>query len=466
MNNKILSPTSPTDFPTSPSSSSFQLWASTASQAGCDAVPKDSMQEGLHDDEVLPELVDATTMSDHTASDDSDSDDNVKQDAHHDELAQDEGIEEIGGDCRSHHIAFEKGKARKSPVNRILARVPEEVWMRFLMFVEDTDLPSLSNTSRLLQRLCADHILHHHFHLRNKYRLNSLLFQTPQRPTRLDLARSNIIPGLSMERRLTMGDYVYSELSVRAFLASQILDREMKIQQLHRGLTARPQLEEVSARNLIPPLLSSSSFVGTRLLTKVMRLEKEMKLDALRRQLRTRKSKQDLKEIGLGKAFTLPPTLLPQALLLDHHLRKLLLVSQLIKRPSPTVLTSLKVLKEDAGAAVLICPSIKDRLEFFESFAAAANESSEEKGAEVDDEKMHGRERRRAPSASSFTRQSSSLSGGGCGGRSRQSSFTREEEEGDERGEWVYPPSVVLALAGRMSVGGRQSPGLDRGIEV
>jgi hypothetical protein len=97
-----------------------------------------------------------------------------------------------------------------------LMALPEELLVYVLMFVDDTDLQSLSKISPTLRRLCADTLLWRHFHLvRAPAQISSLLFRKT-RPERPSLLERNIIRGVQ-QQQLSNGSYIYGDSQRRFF---------------------------------------------------------------------------------------------------------------------------------------------------------------------------------------------------------------------------------------------------------
>ncbi|KAI9357326.1 hypothetical protein DFJ73DRAFT_204290 [Zopfochytrium polystomum] len=222
---------------------------------------------------------------------------------------------------------------------------------------------------KLLQRLTADTILWRHIlHSRNAARIQSLLFELPQRPTRMDLARANILrvlPGIT--RQLSDGAYIGEYTAVRSYEALRFIERRMAATRVERRLTLRPGIDEMRQRNLIPRY--GQALPSGTILVMVQSLNRAMKLDTLRRHLRSRISADALKERGVAKIQTVTSynrALLPQAVLLEKRLLQSRLSSKLERRPSASTLEGMKVLRSDSSSALLICPPIRDKVQFFE----------------------------------------------------------------------------------------------------
>jgi hypothetical protein len=52
---------------------------------------------------------------------------------------------------------------------------------------------------------------------------------------------------------------------------------------------------------------------------------------------------------------------------LEKRFSEIRLDSKLVQRPSPSKLEAMKVLRSDSSTALLICPPIKSKLEYFEN---------------------------------------------------------------------------------------------------
>ncbi|KAJ3214570.1 hypothetical protein HDU67_001490 [Dinochytrium kinnereticum] len=259
-------------------------------------------------------------------------------------------------------------------VNEVMAKVPEEVWMFMLMFVDDVDLQTLSKTCRLLNRLTKDALLWRSVHLRNKGKVHTLLFKFPQRATRERLAVMNIMRGRCLERKLSEGQYVGGAAAVRAYEAYMRIQKESTMKAVTKGLEDRPPMNEMSLKNLLPQEVKTGNgergSCSPRLIPKVLNLKKAMTLDSLKKQLRTRISVEGFRESGVAKTHTVTaynPSIHSKAVELDKRLCEIHLVSKLVRRPSAGILESMKVLHTTPDTAVLICPSIKSKLDFFES---------------------------------------------------------------------------------------------------
>jgi hypothetical protein len=205
--------------------------------------------------------------------------------------------------------------------------------------------------------------------------------------------------GIGLEFRLRRGEYLYDGLtSVLNYERAMRLEKEMKKRKINKTLRRRfKMLQEVKEKeNLasggnvggmreeqgliqqIAGMAAMSSKSSMRLLPSLMRLEKSMKIDTLKRHLRFKLHHQHSnhqqqhfhhqspKTTLNSKISNLDPTLQPRAVILEHQFKKIQLRSKLVRRPSATALVGSKVLKDDAGTAVLICPSIKGKLAFFE----------------------------------------------------------------------------------------------------
>ncbi|KAJ3306659.1 hypothetical protein HDU76_004771 [Blyttiomyces sp. JEL0837] len=263
-------------------------------------------------------------------------------------------------------------------------RLSEEIWMHILMFVEDTDLQTLTKVSRLHHRLTSDTLLWRHIHhTRNASRISSRLFKTPNRPTQGDLVRFNILKGMpGLLRRVERGEsFVWGIGGLRSYEAFKGVEWKVKVRILERGLVVRPNIGELSQRNLIPPEIATipAQAQGSPLLSRMRDLKKAMKRDSLKQQLRSRITAQDFKELGVAKTqtvITYNPTLLSKAVELEKRLAEVRLVSKLIRRPSAGILEGMKVLRNDSMTAVLICPSIKKKVDFFEKLGKDGNSGS------------------------------------------------------------------------------------------
>ncbi|KAJ3102596.1 hypothetical protein HDU96_009585 [Phlyctochytrium bullatum] len=250
-------------------------------------------------------------------------------------------------------------------VNELMARVPEELWMFMLMFLDDVDLQNLGKTCRLLQRLTRDALLWKAMNVKNKGRLEVLLFKTPQRATREWLAQSNIMRGRCLERKLSEGQYIGGDSAVRAYEAFIKIQMEATKKAVSKGLEERPPVSEMSEKNLIPPEVTAhTGSCSPRLIPKVIDLKKAMTLDSLKKQLRSRITVENFKELGVAKTHTVTtynPTIHSKAVQLDKRLCEIHLVSKLIKRPSATLLESMNVLPPSPDNALWITPNVRSR---------------------------------------------------------------------------------------------------------
>ncbi|KAI9351404.1 hypothetical protein BDR26DRAFT_978561 [Obelidium mucronatum] len=147
-------------------------------------------------------------------------------------------------------------------------------------FVEDVDLEALSRSSKPMRRLVFDKIVRQKLQERNKERAHSFLL-TPQRRTRIQLAEINVIKGSpGIHRRLIEGDYIGSECAVSNFNAYADIKKEFVRQRLTRALERRP-----SSENVMPVVGVSSALVP-----KILKLQRAMTSDVLRKKLRRQMS--------------------------------------------------------------------------------------------------------------------------------------------------------------------------------
>ncbi|KAI8615381.1 hypothetical protein BC830DRAFT_304632 [Chytriomyces sp. MP71] len=138
-----------------------------------------------------------------------------------------------------------------------------EVWIKVILFVEDTDLPQLAKTSTLLQNLTRDIIVRKKLRQRVSQRLDRALFRIPQRCTRIQLARLNVLRGPpGLHRRLNQGEYLGA--TVATYNAIHERNREDLRRHLNRALQKRPSnddfiLIQVTAVPKCGPLCSCHS---------------------------------------------------------------------------------------------------------------------------------------------------------------------------------------------------------------
>ncbi|KAI8854259.1 hypothetical protein BC829DRAFT_380717 [Chytridium lagenaria] len=259
-------------------------------------------------------------------------------------------------------------------VNQDMAKIPEEVWMFMLMFVDDVDLLPLSRTCRFLNRLTKDAHLWRSIHRRNKLNLHTLI-NLPQRSTREHLAAMNVMRGRCLDRKLSEGQYVGGAAAVRAYESFMRLQKEGTRKAVMKGLEERPGVAQMSQKNLMPAETTiNGGSCSPRLVPKVVNLKKAMTLDSLKKQLRTRISVEGFKESGVAKTHTVTaynPSIHSKAVELDKRLCEIHLVSKLVRRPSAGILESMKLLPTSPETAVLICPPIKSKLDFYEGLHSA-----------------------------------------------------------------------------------------------
>ncbi|KAI8915426.1 hypothetical protein DFJ77DRAFT_510545 [Powellomyces hirtus] len=269
--------------------------------------------------------------------------------------------------------------------------LPEELWSYTLTFVEDTDLQTLAKTNRLLRRLASDRILWtNYLTSRNRFRIASRLFAVPQRPSRKDLVAWNILRTTPF-RDITVA-YINGPARVAHWTAQENIRKFFIYTSLQKALNARPSLDDLAARNVIPPIAvhvptakSRSDTEDTsgvlccspKLVPKALRLTKAIKEDKLKQSLRTRITVEDLWEKGLAKKHmvmkycSFNPTLLATQVELDKKLTTSRIYTNLNHRPSVGSLESMKVLRTDPTTALMLCPPIRLKVRYFEDLSTS-----------------------------------------------------------------------------------------------
>ncbi|TPX37526.1 hypothetical protein SmJEL517_g00505 [Synchytrium microbalum] len=266
-----------------------------------------------------------------------------------------------------------------------LQDIPEELLFMILCWVEDLDLQTGLNVSRLLRRLSSDIILVKHLLRRNSSRLEARLYTgNPQRPSREDLVTLNIIKGPTrehMRRILATGGYLGSP-TLRALLeARKGLENWSRKRNLTKRIEARLNIQQLSERNVIPreALPKSSTTHGAQrtviqptLLPKVMLLRKALTRNALNKALTRRMKSEDWEASDLNQMHriiaptsSLAPKLAKTAFELNQRLRNRNASEGFKKRAKLEALQETKILPE-IHIAALICPNIRSKINIFE----------------------------------------------------------------------------------------------------
>ena len=107
------------------------------------------------------------------------------------------------------------------------------------------DLQTLQIVNSKFRRLSQDTYLRRQILYKNKARINSLLFNIPQRPSRTDLVLNNILRGPAIERKIKEGSYVASPVMVHAYDASCEIKKDMTLKAVAKSLEFRPGLKEL-----------------------------------------------------------------------------------------------------------------------------------------------------------------------------------------------------------------------------
>ncbi|KAI9101028.1 hypothetical protein DFS34DRAFT_453157 [Phlyctochytrium arcticum] len=289
----------------------------------------------------------------------------------------------------------------------------EDLWTYLLTFVEDTDLRTLYHVNHLLQRLASDKILwRRYIQARNRHRVDCRLFEVPQRPTRNDLITWNILRTIPFRDASEV--YINSPTRVTNHRNQEALRKLFIFKSLRKGLEARPKLHDLANRNVIPPaalqvhyhiptisdttetnsitpnIAIVGALIGTevgevndggdcccspKLVPKAVRLSKAFKEDHINRTLRQRLTIEDLRDSGLSKTHTVTkycsyhPIRLATQLELAKNLASARINSNLTHRPSVQSLESMKVLRTDPATALMMCPSIRPKLRYFEDLS-------------------------------------------------------------------------------------------------
>ncbi|KAJ3074595.1 hypothetical protein HK102_005765 [Quaeritorhiza haematococci] len=332
-----------------------------------------------------------------------------------------EGITQ--GQVHEDEMVFNQGgvgmKSTEELVEGLVEQLTDEVWLRIMEEIEDTDLQTLTRVSHFFHRLATDLIFwrKHVFMSRNLSRIEDKLFHIPQRPDREWLVARNILRGV-MVRQIREGLYVNGPGIWRYYDRQVRLRHELVRNQVHRRLRRRPPLKELSERNLLPSELTilDSTFpeklesvsdaepeyerikptttantghgrTRTRsssppppscspvLLPRLMKLRKAFCQDSLKRQLRGRLSQDDLRDSGVAKTHTVTkycaqyPLLLATQLELSKRLIESQLVHKLERRPSVEKLEGAKVLMTGPDTAAMVCPGIKPKVRFYEELS-------------------------------------------------------------------------------------------------
>ncbi|TPX50609.1 hypothetical protein SeLEV6574_g00817 [Synchytrium endobioticum] len=276
-----------------------------------------------------------------------------------------------------------------------LLDLPEELLFLILMSVEDFDLQKLRNTCPRLLSLASDVVLLRHFLQRNSQRVSSRLFDRPQRPNREELVAKNIMRGPSSRAMVTAlreGRYLGSPRFRAVYEAQRGMERWAKAKSLLKGLSSRPAIESLSERNVIPrEALNRFVFCGAitspprrvkqglspSLVPRAMKLCKAFTRNTVNHLLAKRMdpekfSKSDVNKLQRITAVPLSAQYAAQALNLHFHLTSQRVLSSLIARPKVEELDAIKILKNDANTALLLCPAVRPKIAsynrmFFES---------------------------------------------------------------------------------------------------
>ncbi|KAJ3397192.1 hypothetical protein HDU80_009635 [Chytriomyces hyalinus] len=117
--------------------------------------------------------------------------------------------------------------------------VPEEIWIKIILFADDTDETNLSRANKLLHRLVFDKIVRRKLQAKNRMRLSHRLSQ-PQRMNRSQLANLNVLRGTpGMHRRLLQGEYIYGNVGLSSYLAFSKVNWDMIARKVAKALQNR-----------------------------------------------------------------------------------------------------------------------------------------------------------------------------------------------------------------------------------
>lgn len=243
----------------------------------------------------------------------------------------------------------------------LLIDLPPELLLRLLLFVSDYDLQQLKRTCRQLFALSTDRVLWHYiWTVQNASKL-SISFSKTSRPSRMNLISRNILKSTAspnnLEQQIRRGNYVNGPAAVQSFHASQAIERIITLHSLERRLRSRPSAADLLARH---PLLH----------TKIQKLQNAMTRDRISHQLKDRKSFTEInKNVTKIYVTTLPVpnfSFLRMQYTLENFLIGKKLNGKLIERSDVNVLEQLKVLRTSAETAMMQCPSIKAKIQYFE----------------------------------------------------------------------------------------------------
>jgi hypothetical protein len=139
-----------------------------------------------------------------------------------------------------------------------LIDLSEELLLRVMQFVDDTDIQTLAKVNTLFNRLSNDVVLWRYFHLvRNSTSVNHLL-SCEKRPNRTALASKNILKGVQAHQ-IERGHYINGPNQQQVFETQARLNRAMKETSLRRSLSRRPSNTELHERGVLPEGINPNS---------------------------------------------------------------------------------------------------------------------------------------------------------------------------------------------------------------
>ena len=206
--------------------------------------------------------------------------------------------------------------------------------------MDDVDLQTLSKTNLEFQSLCNDPVvwdqLKTQIHIP---RLDHRLYKSPSRLSRDTLANKLILRSCGspriLNRQIQQGSYINGPTGVLLFEAQRMIEKEFKSKSLKDRLQKRKTMDEVVESGVFSQ--------GTTRFWYLPVAHAAMKSGGYH------------------------PRILPIQLELQKQFTEIKLRRRLQTRPSVESLDKRKVIKPDSAIAIMICPSIREKIRFFEN---------------------------------------------------------------------------------------------------
>ena len=234
--------------------------------------------------------------------------------------------------------------------------LPNELWYRIFLFVDDYDLPILEKVNKLFRSVVNDTWLRFLIQNENQLRVTGKL---KKRPERSFLVIKNILKGPTQTNLLALlqrGAYV-DVLMYNMYNIGTLLSKKQTTKRLDKMLLLRPGLERLESLFLV------SRRIAPSLHPNITKLENQLKRHHAKRKISNIDHRKKLDENMPTSKLLAPLQVVVRRNVVQKELRR-----KLRERKEPLVLLAQGILTE-IQVIPLVCPAVKPKIDFYEGIS-------------------------------------------------------------------------------------------------